>query len=351
MEDRRDVPIESITVPNNRRKTNPARVKSLADSISEVGLLQRIGLTADLRLIYGRHRLEAYSSLHRPEIPAVIHSLDDLHTELAEIDENLERSSLTAIQTAKALKRRKIIYEALHPETRPVRERGGPGRGNKTTENTSAVSFADDVAAKTNRTSRSVRGDIALAEAIPDDVAEAIADSPLADNKAELKQLAKLPELQQRTVAEKIRTGAGSVQEALTGKTKQRAARSANTAWTCPNCGSHEHDEDGDCKACMEPAHDPPEVDDSPEAVMKAANREIETFCRELWEMAQEKMPKGPWLKQNGRRDQAIQKIKDACSTLRTCKGSALCPKCHGEGCNRCLDTGYVTKLVLEQLK
>jgi hypothetical protein len=122
-------------------------------------------------------------------------------------------------------------------------------------------------------------------------------------------------------------------------------------AYACPNCGGHERDEDGDCKKCHEPTGDPPEVDDSAEAAMKAADSKIEQFCRKLTKMADEEMPDSPWLRQNGRKDLAHQKIKDACSTLRTCKGSALCPKCNGEGCKRCLDTGYVTKLVLEQLK
>jgi hypothetical protein len=61
------------------------------------------------------------------------------------------------------LARRKQIYEAMHPETRRG-TKGGPGRGHtKTTENISVVSFADDAAAKTGRTSRSIRADVALA--------------------------------------------------------------------------------------------------------------------------------------------------------------------------------------------
>lgn len=95
---------------------------------------------------------------------------------------------------------------------------------------------------------------------------------------------------------------------------------------------------------------DPPEEDDGPEEIMKQKNSEIESFCRGLLKFATDGMPTDEWLKYNGRGEHAMQKIKDACSELRTCKCSALCPKCDGEGCVRCLWTGRVTKYMLEQL-
>jgi hypothetical protein len=66
----------------------------------------------------------------------------------------------------RALRRRKEIYEALHPETRSVRERGGPGRGNKTSENVALVSFTSDTSAKTGKSKRSVEMSVALAAGI-----------------------------------------------------------------------------------------------------------------------------------------------------------------------------------------
>jgi len=70
-------------------------------------------------------------------------------------------SQLTKLQEGQALKRRKEIYEALHPETKPVRERGGPGRGNKTNDKMSPVSFASDTAAKTGKSKRTVERAVA----------------------------------------------------------------------------------------------------------------------------------------------------------------------------------------------
>jgi hypothetical protein len=91
-------------------------------------------------------------------------------------------------------------------------------------------------------------------------------------------------------------------------------------------------------------------ADATPEDTMKRVNSDIEAFCRRIMAIAESEMPTDEWIKYNGRGETAMQKIKDACSTLRSCKCSAQCPKCNGEGCTRCLDTGRVTHYMLEQM-
>lgn len=90
--------------------------------------------------------------------------------------------------------------------------------------------------------------------------------------------------------------------------------------------------------------------DDSPEGRMKEANSLIESFCRQVMKLVDEQCPDDPWLKDLGRRDAAIQKFRDACSTLRTAKCHAVCPKCEGEGCVPCRKTGRVPKATYDQL-
>jgi hypothetical protein len=83
---------------------------------------------------------------------------------------------------------------------------------------------------------------------------------------------------------------------------------------------------------------------------MEAVNKSIESFCRGLMAYAEANLPNDPWLTYMGRSDSAMQKIKDACSALRTCKCVGECPKCVGDGCPRCLNTGRVTRYVKDQL-
>jgi hypothetical protein len=93
------------------------------------------------------------------------------------------------------------------------------------------------------------------------------------------------------------------------------------------------------------------EEDDTTAAVMARNNSAIESFCRRLTTFAHENMPDDPWLRHMNRRDGAMQKIKDACEMLRTCKCVKECPKCEGTACAKCLRTGRVTRYALDQMQ
>ena len=110
-------------------------VDKLASSIRDIGLIQPItvrqrsimsgGLAEQgFQVVAGHHRVAACRALGWTEIDAiVIEAGEHLQAELIEIDENLCRSELTNSQRAKAVKRRKEIWEALHP----VRQRFDSG--------------------------------------------------------------------------------------------------------------------------------------------------------------------------------------------------------------------------------
>lgn len=198
------VALEKIIVPHGRRRVDAIKVAALAASIAEVGLLQPVALTSDYRLIFGAHRLAALSQLGRKEIPSLIHHLDELHLELAEIDENLQRHVLTVLETSRALARRKDIYEALHPGTQSVTKRGGPGRAKKTSDKMSPVSFAKDTAAKLGKHHRTVERMVEIGLGLTEEVANLLLETPIANKQCELKRLSKLRPDTQRQVAEKL---------------------------------------------------------------------------------------------------------------------------------------------------
>lgn len=186
-----------------RRKLDRAKAKRLAASIAEIGLLNPITVCVagdEYQLVAGRHRLEACKLLGWDKVPAVVVGLSHLDRALAEIDENLVRNDLTDLERAEHLATRKRLYLLKHPETANPNVRGGPGRGNKTTEISSAVSFAQDAAEKIGVTDRSIRQDVQIAESIPEDVREALRETPLADSKTDLLDIARLPEAAQRDV-------------------------------------------------------------------------------------------------------------------------------------------------------
>ncbi|MGV6875897.1 ParB/RepB/Spo0J family partition protein [Pseudochelatococcus sp. B33] len=98
--------------PDRMRGLDEAKVRELAESIRDFGLLSPIGVCVrnnvevepgefeDLVkvLIYGRHRLEALRLLGECMVEVNVHDADDPHVELMEIAENLHRLDLTKEQ-------------------------------------------------------------------------------------------------------------------------------------------------------------------------------------------------------------------------------------------------------------
>lgn len=195
--------IVTVQASMRYRALSRARVKALADSIAVIGLLNPITVRAtgnEYTLVAGRHRLEAARLLGWQEIEATIVELSDIDTMLAEIDENLIRSELSDLERSEHLAERKRLYLLKHPETENPNVRGGPGRGRKTTAENAAVSYVTDTAAKTGASERTIRQDVQIAESIPEDVRDAIRETPLADSKTDLLEMARLPEDDQRAI-------------------------------------------------------------------------------------------------------------------------------------------------------
>lgn len=146
------------------RKADPKQVAAIAESIKEVGLLNPITVSPakitfngqqieGYQLVAGLHRLEACKSLGWSEIDAHVVDLDEQRRIIAECDENLCGSVLTPTERATFTAKRKEAYEALHPET------AKPGPRADNCGQVGHNSFADDQAAKTGQSARSVRRD------------------------------------------------------------------------------------------------------------------------------------------------------------------------------------------------
>jgi N6-adenosine-specific RNA methylase IME4/ParB-like chromosome segregation protein Spo0J len=200
------LPIELVRVPAGRRALR--NVEQLADSIRELGLLNPITVTPGGVLLTGYHRLEACKLLGWEEIPVCVfeHEAEaedlPLWWELAEIDENLMRTDLELLERCDEEARRKRVYDQLHPETK-AGVAGGKARQGSATE---IISFAEDTAAKTGVTARTVRQEVQIAKKILPEVKDVIRGTELADSKTDLLQLARLKPDEQRAVAETLKS-------------------------------------------------------------------------------------------------------------------------------------------------
>jgi ParB family transcriptional regulator, chromosome partitioning protein len=206
------VNIDSIRVPENRRKLNEEIEKELQASIGDVGLLSPINVTqknGTIILSAGAHRLEACRRLGWERIPAIVLNLDSLNLEAAELDENLVRAELTAFERSITLARRKEIYELLHPESK----KGGTSRS-KPNDLVSAPPFTKVHSERTGETKSEVEYQVKVGKALGP-FAEKIRGSTLENKFVDLLKLSRVKDDRQREAAiDSILTKkAGSVSE------------------------------------------------------------------------------------------------------------------------------------------
>ena len=209
--------IDDIKIPSHRKTRGS--IEELANSIKELGLLNPITITSDFTLVAGYHRYLACKSLGWKEIPTVTIHVDGLRVELAEIDENLIRNELSAIDRGESLVRRKEIYEALYPQTKNGALGGWHNNKGNKLENpdsgfSSLPSFVVDVVSKSGTKRTSIFESIQIANDIAPAVKDIIRDTDLADRKTDLLSISRLSPDHQMQVAQKILSGVNTVSEA-----------------------------------------------------------------------------------------------------------------------------------------
>jgi ParB-like chromosome segregation protein Spo0J len=180
------VPVEKIVNRPDARAVDPDAVQRLADSIAAVGLINpiRVRQSGDhYEVIAGVHRVEAHKHLGLVEITAEVVTDDDLHAELAMIDENLCRAELSPADRARQTARRKAIYLELHPET--GHGKASPNKDEKIS------SFAVETAKATGVTERLVQLNAERGEKVIPEVIELIRGTKL-DTGTYLDKLKKL---------------------------------------------------------------------------------------------------------------------------------------------------------------
>ena len=226
------IAIDQIDIRPDARAIDAGTVAGLVDSIGAVGLIHPIRVRPAgerWQVIAGAHRLQACRDLGLVEIDAVVVADDDLHAELAMIDENLCRSELSPSDRARQTARRKVIYEELHPETR----HGGNRRSDQV-DNLSVRSFAAETAALAGVDERSVRRDAERGEKVTEEAMGLIRGTHL-DTGSYLDKLKRMTPndqvtaIQRDLLAREIREAQSAVQNrrsaSIEADVKARAAR------------------------------------------------------------------------------------------------------------------------------
>lgn len=200
-----------IIIRQDARKVDDATVKALAASIAEIGIINPLrvrpsrgfvdGVQSDVyEVIAGVHRLKAARKAGLEAVPCVIVDDDDLHAELAMIDENLCRAELSPSDRASQTARRKAIYLELHPETAHGGDRASRQDGDLMPER-----FTAETATAIGKSERTVQRDAERGEKISDRALALVRGSRL-DTGEYLDKLKKLPHDEQVVKVQRDKT-------------------------------------------------------------------------------------------------------------------------------------------------
>lgn len=116
-----EIPLKLIKEPPeiDRIDISDDRIRGLAESISEVGLLQNPLVREKegmFEIIAGHRRILAFQSLEREVIECVVCVMTDLEAAEARGTENLQRVDLTIIEEAKTYERIAIQYDRTNQQ-------------------------------------------------------------------------------------------------------------------------------------------------------------------------------------------------------------------------------------------
>ncbi|MDX3805122.1 MAG: ParB N-terminal domain-containing protein [Bosea sp. (in: a-proteobacteria)] len=212
--------VAAIDATGRLRPVDEAHAQLIAASMNESTLIQPIVVRADasgngLKLIVGGHRLRGANILGWEEIPAILIEATDDEARQIEIDENLARKELTALERAEFLAERKRVYETLHPETANGKAKKPKTEKGKVANLATFARFSKDAAKSTGLGERTIQRSVELAGKLSPDAIAAIRRTKIADNQAQLQALAELEPEQQKVVAGLIATNAaGNIRKA-----------------------------------------------------------------------------------------------------------------------------------------
>jgi ParB-like chromosome segregation protein Spo0J/N6-adenosine-specific RNA methylase IME4 len=197
-----------IYVGDNRRKAKDEKVKELASSIKEIGLLNPITVrekNGQYELVAGLHRLKACEYIGIDTIEVTLFDGDDIEAQLAEIDENLRRNDLTILEQSQHLARRDELLKEQGKRATVKNNQYYAG------DTVSPPKTTKEMANEIGLSERSAQRRMQVARDILPEVQEAIQDMPVADSTTQLLELARMKPEEQRKIAETLKIASGEM--------------------------------------------------------------------------------------------------------------------------------------------
>ncbi len=219
------LPVTSISLAARLRPVRQAAVDDLIVSLREgvLGHPVTVRPMGDAyELVIGAHRLTAFQQMGRTTIPAIVRPLTDLEARKLEIDENLIRSGLTALDRMTFLGERIEVWAASNPDqitldaSLPIKRRGRPPQHCFKLKQVDGyvpltMGFARDTARETDLSPISVYKAARTYAGLPAQQRDRLHGTWIASNDAALRQLAGLGEADEQ---------AAVIDLLLAGKTK-----------------------------------------------------------------------------------------------------------------------------------
>jgi len=205
----------NILVPEGRKLRGS--IDALAASLKDVGLINPITITPERVLIAGLHRLKAWEAAFQDApIPCLVTKLDAVRAEIAEIDENSLRHNEPVLERGQKQARRKVLYEALHPQTK----NGGDRKSDQNvTRDVLIPTYAEDAAKRRGVKPREIQREVQIAEDIDPEAQDDLAGTPVANSKRQLLEIARESKQKQKEIAAALKSGkAKTVKEAKGAK-------------------------------------------------------------------------------------------------------------------------------------
>jgi len=210
---RRNLDLDRLFVPENRIRTlDRAWAEAIGTAMAERGQINPILVRPEgdrFRVVAGEHRYVGAQMIGWTMIECSVLDADvtDEEIELYEIDENLFRNELSAVERDISLARRKELYEALYPEAKNGGDRQSVRRTNSERQNV-VLAFSKDAARKTGLNKRTIERSVARIRALAPEVLAALKGSPIGENASEIEALSKLSHEDQIKIAGAISRGA-----------------------------------------------------------------------------------------------------------------------------------------------